>query len=167
MARAPKQCTGLGNLKDRYFTEHWNRRCRSLRSENLTGFVSFESMRSKLPFVLFSNNCAAVLQAAGIAQLFDTRVWTRTISLVLLSTASLRPMLFCSAAARGRTVSRRGSSNNSTPQHGSSRFRRAGTFLLKNQKILQRYTIRNYVWRTPCPMLLTPDTEVQKNRRTW
>jgi hypothetical protein len=43
-------------------------------------------------------------------------------------------------------------------------FRRAGTFLLKDQKILQRYTIRDYIRRTPCRMLLTVDTDVQKNQ---
>jgi beta-phosphoglucomutase family hydrolase len=64
----------LGNLKDRYFTEYLKEHgvepyqasialVRSLRSEDIRTAV-----------VSSSNNCEAVLDAVGIAQLFDTRV---------------------------------------------------------------------------------------------
>ena len=65
---------GLGNLKDHYFLEE-------LHQHGVQGYeASIELVRTlraedvKTAVVSSSNNCAAVLAAAGIAELFDVRV---------------------------------------------------------------------------------------------
>src|SRR5690242_21746296 len=65
---------GLGKLKDRYFTEE-------LEQEGGEGYQpaialgrTLRELDIKTAVVSSSNNCAAVLAAAGIAELFDTRV---------------------------------------------------------------------------------------------
>ena len=65
---------GLGNRKDQYFT-------RTLEQEGVETFQPaidlvrcLRDQEIKTAVVSSSKNCAAVLEAAGIAQLFDTRV---------------------------------------------------------------------------------------------
>lgn len=65
---------GLGNLKDQYFLDHLKQH--GVESyEAAIGLVrTLRAQEMKTAVVSSSNNCAEVLEAAGIAQLFDTRV---------------------------------------------------------------------------------------------
>ncbi len=64
----------LGNLKDRYFLQHL-KQCGVEPYEASIALVrELRAQEIKTAVVSSSHNCAAVLEAAGIAQLFDARV---------------------------------------------------------------------------------------------
>jgi beta-phosphoglucomutase family hydrolase len=65
---------GLGNLKDRYFTEQLEEHGVEVYDAAIALVRALREHEIKTAVVSSSNNCAAVLDAAGIAQLFDTRV---------------------------------------------------------------------------------------------
>jgi beta-phosphoglucomutase family hydrolase len=65
---------GLGNLKDRYFTEQIEQHGVEVYETSIALVRTLRAQEIKTAVVSSSENCAAVLEAAGIAQLFDTRV---------------------------------------------------------------------------------------------
>jgi beta-phosphoglucomutase family hydrolase len=64
----------LGNLKDQYFTQHLEQHGVESYAEAIALVRTLRAQEIKTAVVSSSNNCAAVLGAAGIAQLFDARV---------------------------------------------------------------------------------------------
>jgi beta-phosphoglucomutase family hydrolase len=64
----------LGNLKDRYFLQHLQQHGVDPYEASIALVRTLRAQEIKTAVVSSSNNCAAVLEAAGIAQLFDTRV---------------------------------------------------------------------------------------------
>ena len=64
----------LGNLKDRYFLQHLEQHGVELYEASIALVRILRAREIKTAVVSSSNNCAAVLEAAGIAQLFDARV---------------------------------------------------------------------------------------------
>jgi len=89
----------LGNLKDDYFLEH-------LEKDGVDPYESAIALVRKLreqevrtAVVSSSNNCAAVLEAAGIAQLFDARVDGRDVTRLELK-GKPAPDAFVEAARR-------------------------------------------------------------------
>ena len=64
----------LGNLKDRYFQEEMAQHGVERYEAAITLVRTLRAQEIKTAVVSSSNNCAAVLGAAGIAELFDTRV---------------------------------------------------------------------------------------------
>ncbi len=64
----------LGNLKDQYFLEHLERHGVEPYEAAMALVRTLRAQEIKTAVVSSSNNCAAVLEAAGIAQLFDARV---------------------------------------------------------------------------------------------
>lgn len=64
----------LGNLKDQYFLEHLQEHGIELYEASIALVRTLRAQGMKTAVVSSSNNCAAVLEAAGIAQLFDARV---------------------------------------------------------------------------------------------
>ena len=64
----------LGNLKDRYFLEHLEQHGVEPYEAAIALVRTLRAQEIKTAVVSSSNNCAAVLEAAGIAQLFDARV---------------------------------------------------------------------------------------------
>jgi beta-phosphoglucomutase family hydrolase len=65
---------GLGNLKDQYFTEQLQQDGVEVYEPAIALVRDLRAQDLKTAVVSSSNNCAAVLRAAGIAQLFDARV---------------------------------------------------------------------------------------------
>jgi len=65
---------GLGNLKDRYFTEQLEQQGVEVYEPAIALVRALRAQEIKTAVVSSSNNCAAVLQATGIALLFDARV---------------------------------------------------------------------------------------------
>ncbi len=65
---------GLGKLKDQYFTEQLEQRGVEVFEPTIALVRTLRAQDIKTAVVSSSNNCAAVLKAAGIAQLFDARV---------------------------------------------------------------------------------------------
>jgi beta-phosphoglucomutase family hydrolase len=65
---------GLGNLKDRYFTEQLEQHGIEVYEAAVALVRTVREHEIKTAVVSSSNNCAAVLESAGIARLFDTRV---------------------------------------------------------------------------------------------
>ena len=65
---------GLGNLKDRYFLEHLEQEGVDPYETSVALVRKLRSLEIKTAVVSSSNNCAAVLEAAGITRLFDARV---------------------------------------------------------------------------------------------
>ena len=65
---------GLGNLKDRYFTEHLKQHGVDTYEPAIALVQSLRNEDIRTAVVSSSNNCAAVLEAVGIAHLFDVRV---------------------------------------------------------------------------------------------
>jgi len=65
---------GLGKLKDQYFTEQLEQRGVEVFEPAIALVRTLRAQDIKTAVVSSSNNCAAVLKAAGIAQLFDARV---------------------------------------------------------------------------------------------
>lgn len=64
----------LGNLKDRYFLQHLEQDGIEPYAAAIALVRTLRAQKIKTAVVSASNNCAAVLEVAGIAQLFDTRV---------------------------------------------------------------------------------------------
>lgn len=65
---------GLGNLKDQYFTEELEQHGVEVYEAAIALVHTLRAQEVKTAVVSSSKNCAAVLEAAGIAPLFDTRV---------------------------------------------------------------------------------------------
>ena len=70
----------LGNLKDKYFLEHLNQRGVEPYQAAIVLIRALRSREIKTVVVSSSNHCAAVLQTAGISDLFDARVDGRDIT---------------------------------------------------------------------------------------
>ena len=64
----------LGNLKDEYFQQQLKQQGVELYDASIALVRTLRAQEIKTAVVSSSNNCAAVLEAADIAQLFDTRV---------------------------------------------------------------------------------------------
>jgi len=64
----------LGNLKDRYFLQQMEQHGVKPYDAAIALVRKLRTQVIRTAVVSSSNNCAAVLEAAGIAQLFDTRV---------------------------------------------------------------------------------------------
>ena len=64
----------LGNLKDQYFLQHLEQHGVEVYEEAIALVRMLRAQEIKTAVVSSSNNCAAVLEAAGIAPLFDARV---------------------------------------------------------------------------------------------
>ncbi|WP_273121528.1 HAD family hydrolase [Ferrovum myxofaciens] len=64
----------LGNLKDRYFLQYLEHEGIEPYAAAIALVRKLRAQEIKTAVVSSSNNCAAVLEAAGIAQLFDARV---------------------------------------------------------------------------------------------
>jgi beta-phosphoglucomutase family hydrolase len=64
----------LGNLKDRYFLQHLEQHGVDSYEASIALVHILRAQEIKTAVVSSSDNCAAVLEAAGIAQLFDARV---------------------------------------------------------------------------------------------
>ena len=64
----------LGNLKDRYFLQHLKKHGVESYEASIALVRKLREQGVKTAVVSSSNNCAAVLEAAGIARLFDARV---------------------------------------------------------------------------------------------
>jgi len=64
----------LGNLKDQYFTQQLEQHGVEVYEASIALVRTLRAQEIKTAVVSSSINCAAVLEAAGIAQLFDTRV---------------------------------------------------------------------------------------------
>ncbi|MEO5718074.1 MAG: beta-phosphoglucomutase family hydrolase [Chthoniobacterales bacterium] len=65
---------GLGNRKDQYFLEHLKERGVERYEAAITLVETLRAQQVKTAVVSSSNNCAAALDSAGIAELFDARV---------------------------------------------------------------------------------------------
>ena len=72
--------SALGNRKDQYFLEHLQQHGIESYEAAITLVRTLRAQGIKTAVVSSSNNCAAVLEAAGIAQLFDTRVDGRDLT---------------------------------------------------------------------------------------
>jgi beta-phosphoglucomutase family hydrolase len=64
----------LGNLKDRYFMQHLEQHGVEADQAAIDLVRSLRAQEIRTAVVSSSNNCAAVLEAAGISPLFDARV---------------------------------------------------------------------------------------------
>jgi len=71
---AVQSVRALGNLKDRYFLQHLEQDGVEPYASAIALVHTLRAQDIKIAVVSSSNNCAAVLEAANIAQLFDTRV---------------------------------------------------------------------------------------------
>ena len=89
----------LGNRKDRYFTEHLEQHGVEVYEEAIALVQTLRAQEIKTAVVSSSNNCAAVLEAAGISQLFDARVDGKDITRLGLS-GKPAPDAFLEAAQR-------------------------------------------------------------------
>src|ERR1700719_4121790 len=75
----------LGNLKNRYFLEHLKHDGVETYEAAIALVRKLRAEEIKTAVVSSSNNCVAVLQAAGIAQLFDACVDGKEITALKLS----------------------------------------------------------------------------------
>lgn len=91
----------LGKLKDRYFMEHLNKRGVATYDPAIALVRTLLAQEIKTAVVSSSNNCAAVLEAAGISHLFDARVDGREIERMGLK-GKPAPDAFLEAAQRLR-----------------------------------------------------------------
>ena len=89
----------LGNLKDRYFLEHLEQHGVDPYEASISLVRKLRAQEIKTAVVSSSDNCAAVLEAAGIAQLFDARVDGRDITRLELK-GKPAPDAFLEAARR-------------------------------------------------------------------
>jgi beta-phosphoglucomutase family hydrolase len=89
----------LGNLKDRYFLQHLEQHGVDSYEASIALVHILRAQEIKTAVVSSSNNCAAVLEAAGIAQLFDARVDGTDITRLEL-TGKPAPDAFLDAARR-------------------------------------------------------------------
>jgi beta-phosphoglucomutase family hydrolase len=89
----------LGNLKDQYFMQYLEQYGIEPYAEAITLVRALRAQDIKTAVVSSSNNCAAVLDAAGIALLFDARVDGRDITRLALH-GKPAPDAFLEAAQR-------------------------------------------------------------------
>ena len=89
----------LGTLKDRYFLEHLEQHGVDPYETSVALVRKLRSLEIKTAVVSSSNNCAEVLEAAGITQLFDARVDGTDIARLEL-TGKPAPDSFLEAARR-------------------------------------------------------------------
>ena len=89
----------LGNLKDRYFLEHLEQHGIEPYEASIALVRKLRAEEIKTAVVSSSNNCAAVLEAAGIAQLFDARVDGKDVTRLELK-GKPAPDVFLEAARR-------------------------------------------------------------------
>jgi len=89
----------LGNLKDRYFLDDLKQHSVHTYEASVALVRELRAQQIKTAVVSSSNNCAAVLEAAGIARLFDARVDGRDITRLEL-TGKPAPDAFLEAARR-------------------------------------------------------------------
>jgi beta-phosphoglucomutase family hydrolase len=90
---------GLGKLKDQYFTQQLEQHGVEVYEAAIALVRTLRVQEIKTSVVSSSNNCAAVLETAGIAQLFDTRVDGVDISRLNLN-GKPAPDAFLEAAQR-------------------------------------------------------------------
>ncbi|QBQ55791.1 beta-phosphoglucomutase family hydrolase [Nitrosococcus wardiae] len=89
----------LGRLKDQYFKQHLEQHGVEVYDAAITLVRILRAQEIRTAVVSSSNNCAAVLEATGIAQLFDTRVDGRDITRLHLK-GKPAPDAFLEAARR-------------------------------------------------------------------
>ena len=89
----------LGNLKDRYFLQHLEQDGVETYEAAITLVRTLRAQEIKTAVVSSSNNCAAVLEAVGITQLFDTRVDGKDVTALKLH-GKPAPDAFLEAARR-------------------------------------------------------------------
>ncbi len=89
----------LGNLKDQYFLQHLEQHGVETYEAAIALVRTLRAQEIKTAVVSSSNNCAAVLEAAGIAQLFDARVDGMEITRLALN-GKPAPDAFLEAARR-------------------------------------------------------------------
>jgi len=89
----------LGNLKDHYFLKHLKQQGIDPYESAIVLVHKLRAEEIKTAVVSSSNNCAAVLEAAGIAQLFDTRVDGKDVTRLALN-GKPAPDAFLEAARR-------------------------------------------------------------------
>jgi beta-phosphoglucomutase family hydrolase len=89
----------LGKLKDRYFTASLKEQGVETYESTISLVRTLRALEIKTAVVSSSNNCAAVLQAAGIAHLFDIGVDGREIARLALN-GKPAPDAFLEAARR-------------------------------------------------------------------
>ena len=93
---------GLGKLKDHYFTEQLEQHGVEVYEAAIALVRTLRAQEIKTAVVSSSNNCAAVLEAAGISQLFDARVDGIDITRLTLN-GKPAPDAFLEAARRLKT----------------------------------------------------------------
>ena len=89
----------LGKLKDRYFQQHLEQHGVEPYAAAVALVRTLRAQEIRTAVVSSSNNCAAVLEAAGIAQLFDTRVDGKDVTRLELE-GKPAPDAFLEAARR-------------------------------------------------------------------
>ena len=89
----------LGNLKDRYFLEHLEQDGVETYESAIALVRELRAQEFKTAVVSSSNNCAAVLEKAGIAQLFEARVDGKDVTRLKLK-GKPAPDAFLEAARR-------------------------------------------------------------------
>jgi beta-phosphoglucomutase family hydrolase len=89
----------LGNLKDRYFLQHLEQEGVETYEAAIELVRRLRAQDIKTAVVSSSNNCEAVLESAGIAQLFDARVDGTDVTRLKLK-GKLAPDAFLEAARR-------------------------------------------------------------------
>ena len=89
----------LGNLKDQYFTQQLEQHGVEVYEAAIALVRTLRAQEIKTAVVSSSNNCAAVLEAAGISQLFDARVDGMDITRLALN-GKPAPDAFLEAARR-------------------------------------------------------------------
>lgn len=92
----------LGQRKDRYFLDHLAREGVETFDAAIALVRALRTQEIRTAVVSSSNNCAAVLAAAGIADLFDTRVDGKDVTRLALK-GKPAPDAFLEAARRLRT----------------------------------------------------------------
>ena len=92
----------LGNLKDQYFMRHLEQHGVEVYEASIALVRTLRAQEIKTAVVSSSKNCAAVLEAAGISQLFDARVDGTEITRLGLR-GKPAPDAFLEAARRLRT----------------------------------------------------------------
>ncbi len=89
----------LGNLKDRYFLQHLEQQGAEPYESSIALVRELRAQEIKTAVVSSSKNCAAVLEAAGIAQLFEARVDGKDVTRLALQ-GKPAPDAFLEAARR-------------------------------------------------------------------
>jgi beta-phosphoglucomutase family hydrolase len=96
---AVQSVRALGNLKDKYFLEHLKQHGVEPYEAAIALVRMLRAQEIRTAVVSSSNNCAAVLEAAGIAQLFDMRVDGKDVTRLELK-GKPAPDAFLEAARR-------------------------------------------------------------------